>query len=147
MKTISPDISQKEFIELFELFNKFNESYIAVAIDKLFNRLREQITFEAGMRNASIHLVKGNLTFSACGFRRSKDYFFVEFYNETSINNKRIVREVKRDNVNQGVYQGKKIKYIISRVEIRSENEIDDELIKWIFNSYKLIDKTENAST
>jgi len=138
MKTIKPDISQKEFIELFD---KFNESYFAVSIDKLFNRLREQITFEVGMRNASIHLVTGNTTFSACGFRISKDYFFIEFYNETSINNKRIVREVKRDNVNQGVYQGKKIEYIISRVEIRSENEIDKELVEWLIKSYKLIEK------
>ena len=144
MNTINPNIAQKEFIELF---NKFNESYFVASIDKLFNKLLEQITFEVGIRNSSIHLVAGNTTFSACGFRRSKDYFFVEFYSETSIKDKRIVSEVKRDNINKGVYQGKKIEYIISRVEIRSENEIDEKLIEWIIKSYKLVEETENVST
>jgi len=118
-----------------------NESYFVASIDKLFNKLLEQITFEVKIQNASFHLITENIIFSACGFRRGKDYFFVEFYSEISIKDKRIVREVKRDNVNQGVYQGKKIEYIINRVEIRSENEIDEKLIEWIIKSYKLVEK------
>ena len=118
------------------LFKKFNESYFAFSIDKLFNKLLEQIIFEVKIQNASIHLSKEKTTFSAIGFRKRVNYYFVEFYTDASINDKRIVKEVKRDNM----YQGRKIEYIINRVEIRNENEINDKLIEWIIKSYKLME-------
>ena len=126
-----------------EFFKKFNEPYFVGCIDKLITKLREKISFEIKILNASIQFTKENYTFSACGFRRSKNYFFVEFYNENSITDKKIVREVKPDRV----YQGKKIDYRISRVEIRNEIEIDAELIEWIVKSYKLVEKLDNAGT
>ena len=114
---------------IVEFFNKFNEPCFIECFNKLTTKLREEISFEIKILNASIQFTKENLTFSACGFRRSKDYFFVEFYNKKSITDKRIVREVKHRG---NVYQGKKIDYIISRVEVRNEIEIDEELIEWI---------------
>ena len=127
---------------IVEFFNKFNEPYYINCFNKLTNKLLEKISFEIKILNTSIQFTDENTTFSACGFRRNKDYFFVEFYNKDKITDKRIVREAKHNNV----YQGKKIGYIISRVEIRNEIEIDEELIGWIVESYKLVENIDNAS-
>ena len=136
-------MENKKSYDIVEFFNKFNEPYFIDCFNKLTTELREKISFDIKILNASIQFTKENSTFSACGFRRSKNYFFVEFYNENSITDKKIVREVKPDRV----YQGKKIDYRISRVEIRNEIEIDEELIEWIVKSYKLVEKLDNAST
>ena len=131
MKEIDEIVSKEEF-NIF--FNKYNRSYFVDNVETLIRKLLDELTFEMKILKASFQLIKEKSAFSACGFRRSKDYFFVEFFNEERINNERIIREVKVDVEVQG---GKK-EYIISRVEIKDKNDIDDELIQWITKSYEL---------
>ena len=129
MKNKSICISKEKFNKFFI---KFDKEDLIDHIEKLIANMQKKLAFEIKILNASIHFTKDNSIFSACGFRRRQNYFLVEFFSETNINNKRIVKEIKNKYT-------EKNKYIINRVEIRNESEIDNELIEWICNSYNLV--------
>ena len=129
MKNINISITKEEFNYFF---SKFDKEDLVIHIEKLIVNMQKRITFEIKMLNASMHFTKNNIIFSACGFRRKQKYFLIEFFSRTNINNKRIVKEIKNKYT-------EKNKYIINRVEIRDEYEIDNELIEWICDSYNLV--------
>jgi len=131
MKEIDKIISKEE-LNIF--FNKYNRSYYADNVEKLIKEMLKKMTFQIKILNASIQFTKEKTAFAVCGFRRSKGYFFVEFFNEESINNERIIREIKVAVEAQALEK----EYIISRVEIKEEKDIDGELIKWIIKSWEL---------
>ncbi|MCL2127736.1 MAG: hypothetical protein FWH38_05735 [Treponema sp.] len=126
MKNNNTVIANEDF---GKFFIKFDKKDLSACIEKLIANMQEKLVFEIKTLNASIHFTKENVIFSACGFRRKQNYFIIEFISKTSLNNKRIVRGIKNKYT-------EKNGYIINRVEIRNENEIDNELIEWICNSY-----------
>jgi len=129
MKNKSLHITKEEFNGFFD---KYDKKELAGHVDKLISKMEKKIAFEIKMLNASIHFLKDNNIFSACGFRRRQKYFLVEFFSKTKINSKRVVMEIKNKYTENN-------NYIINRVEISDENEIDNELIEWICGSYGLI--------
>ena len=129
IKNINISIAKEDFSKFFL---KFDKEDLSTHIEKLITNMQKKIVFEIKILNTSIHFTIENVIFSACGFRRKQNYSLIEFFSKARINNKRIVKEIKNKYT-------EKNKYIINRVEIRNENEIDDELIEWICSSYNLI--------
>ena len=129
MKNINTSITKDNFSDFF---NKFDREDLSIQIKKLISNMQKKLVFKIKILNASIHFTKENKIFSACGFRRKQNYFLIEFFSKTKINNIRILKEIKNKYT-------EKNEFIINRIEIRKENDIDDELIEWICNSYNLV--------
>ena len=86
-----------------------------------------KLDFKLKIQKASIQLLNPE-PFAVIGLRRSKKNIFLEFYNETEIDKNRIVKTIKGNN-----------SFIINRVDIASECDIDTELIEYIIHSNELI--------
>lgn len=93
----------------------------------LLNKMSKTMDFKLIFQKASIQLVNSE-PFAVIGFRRSQKYIFLEFFNESKIENKRIIKTTKS-----------KINLIINRVNIVTSDEIDTELLNWINDSYKML--------
>ena len=137
MSELNDLISIKEFNDFF---NKFKGKDLLKNVKILLEKLLEKINFDIKINNGSIHLLRGKETFLACGFRRSKDYYFIEFISEKSINDTRITKEI----IIKDMKRNLKIKernndHIIYQVEINNGNDIDNKIINWIVKSYKLV--------
>ena len=137
MDKINEFISRKEFIEFFK---KFRGNNLLKNVKTLLEKLLEKIDFDIKINNGSIHLLEGKETFLACGFRRSKDYYFIEFISEKSISDVRITKEIIIKDMKRNLKIKEKINnYIICQIEIKDVNDIDGKIINWIIKSYKLI--------
>lgn len=96
----------------------------------LFNDLSLQFNFKLKIQKASIQLIH-TLPFAVLGFRKSKDYCFLEFYSASEIDNSRIVKKTKHND-----------RLIIHTVNLLPDSNIDDNILTWIKNSYELTTKT-----
>jgi hypothetical protein len=113
--------------ELIHFFEKYDEKYFLKSVSGLLDCLSRKISFEIKIQQASIQLMKEEKTFVVFGFRRSKNYYFVEFFSKIDIQDDRIIQKINKDEL------------VINRVEIKTENDIDSKLIDWILNSYRLM--------
>jgi hypothetical protein len=113
--------------QLIYFFEKYDEKYFLKSVSSLLNCLSRKISFEIKFQQASIQLMKEGKIFLAFGFRRSKNYYFVEFFSVVDIQDNRIIQKINRDEC------------IINRVEIKTENDIDNILVDWMITSYKEI--------
>ena len=95
----------------------------------LIKELKKAIDFKFKFLKASIQLVN-KTPFAVIAFRRSKPYFFVEFYSTEQIKSPRIIKTI--DKADQ---------QIINRVNVLSIEQIDEELLNWIQKS-KVIAET-----
>lgn len=89
--------------------------------------LEKRISFKLKIQKASIQCC-GKVPFGVVAFRRSKSFFFVEFYSNDPIDNNRITLILSKPN-----------KPIIYRVHIDSLKQIDEELINWMVLSKALV--------
>ena len=130
-------ISREEFNEFFY---KFKGKDLLKNVKILLEKLLEKIDFDLKINNGSIHLLKGKETFLACGFRRSKDYYFIEFFSEKHINDAKIAKEIIIKDMKRNLkIKNRNADNIIYQVEIKDENDIDKNIIDWIIKSYKLV--------
>jgi len=121
--------------EINKILLKYGKNNISKGIETLINKLSSEIIFDIKVLKSSIHFTKDKITFLVCGFRRNKDYYFIEFYSDKSINDKLIIKELKKDIIVQNVNKV----YIICRIEIINEISLNEKLIKWIIKSYNLV--------
>lgn len=115
-------MTTKENQKLEAFFSEDRECFKETVL-KLLNNLEKEITFSLKIQKASIQLCD-KVTFAIIAFRRSKPYFFVEFYNPEKLDNSRIVKTIAKTET-----------LIINRVNILLPKEIDKELLNWIKES------------
>ena len=115
---------ENQEIQKFLTGDKAKFRGIVIAI---LNQLEKEIEFKLKIQKASIQLCC-LVPFAVIGFRRSKSFIFVEFYNSNKIDDQRIVKSIT-----------KLEKLIINRVNIFSPNEIDKQLLNWIKKSESVV--------
>lgn len=97
-------------------------------VERLLNEVGKEICFKIKVLKASIQLCDKK-PFAVFAFRRSKSYFFVEFYSSASIDSPRIIKTIRKEGL------------IINRVNILSSEQIDRELLYWIQNSKEIAER------
>jgi len=127
-------VSQTQFNKFFE---KNNEKYFMNYIMELLNNLSQKIQFTLKPLSVQFHIMKGTEPFAAFGFRKKQkiSFFFIEFYSKDDINDEKIIKKTKKDIM----IKNKKFEYIINLIEIKMESKIDNQIIKWVEEAYKLI--------
>jgi len=90
-------------------------------------KLAQALAFKLKIQKSSIQLLNPQ-PFAVIGLRKNQKQIFIEFYNETAIDNNRIINTIKGKN-----------EYIINRVNIFDDRGIDSELIAFIIHSNDLI--------
>lgn len=100
----------------------------------LFDKLSLQFEFHLKIQKASIQLIHQH-PFAVIGFRKSKDYLFVEFYHHSVINGLAIVKTKIAENSK-----------IIHTIHLTPNAIINSNIINWIKDSYHLI-ITSNQTT
>jgi hypothetical protein len=114
-------MTQTEIDKLDDFFLNDRINY-KETIEGFLTEVEREITFKIKVLKASIQLLDKK-PFAVIAFRRSKSYFFVEFYSTENIDNPRIIKTIKKSEL------------IINRVNILSREQIDKELIHWIQKS------------
>jgi len=126
-------ISRLQFDKYFEYFPKKYKDYIM----DLLEILSTKIQFTLKKLSTQFHILKGTEPFAAFGFRerRTDCYYFVEFYSKFDIDDIRIIKKT----IKEVVVGNKKVKYIINLVIIEEGKRVDNQIINWIEEGYKLI--------
>ena len=119
-------ITKNRVMELATLIEFHHEEHESLSIS-IIKKVGDKINFKLKIQKASIQFLNPE-PFAVIGLRRSKKDVFLEFYNEIEIDNNRIIKTVKGNN-----------SFIINRVNISSDSDIDTELIDYIVHSDKLI--------
>lgn len=119
-------INKNRVIELPTLIEFHHEEHKTLSFS-IIKKMADKMEFKLKIQKASIQFLNPE-PFAVIGLRRSQKNVFLEFYNENKINKDRIVKTIKGNNP-----------FIINRVNISDENDIDTELIKYIIHSNELI--------
>lgn len=119
-------ILQKENINSLTNLYDFKEAEHRILSILLLERLAQSLDFKLKIQKSSIQLLNAK-AFAVIGFRRNHKHIFIEFYSKAGINSNRIISTVKDKN-----------EYIINRINILEDNDIDAELIEFITCSNKL---------
>lgn len=118
-------MNEKERAQLTDFLGSDRQVYSDLVF-LLFDNLSKQLDFKLKIQKASIQLIH-KFPFAVLGFRKSKDYFFVEFYYNSVIDNSRIIKtKMFGDSM------------IIHTVNLYSNSIIDDNIVNWIKSSYEL---------
>jgi len=127
-------VSQTQFNKFFE---KNSGKCFMNYIMELLNKLSQEIQFTLKPLSVQFHIMKGTEPFAAFGFRKKQkmSFFFIEFYSKYDINDKKIIKKTKK----KVMIKNKKFEYIINIMEIKMESKINNQIIKWIEEAYKLI--------
>jgi len=94
-------------------------------VSKLLNALARKVEFKLKIQRASIQLI-ADVAFSVIGFRKNGNRLFVEFYSGKTISIPRVEE------------MGQRGGRLIYRASLNSIDDINEELIQWILNSYHL---------
>ena len=119
-------ITKNRVMELPALIEFHREEHKSLSIS-IIKKIGDRIDFKLKIQKASVQLLNPE-PFAVIGLRRSKKDVFLEFYNEIEIDNNRIVKTLKGNN-----------SFIINRVNITAERDIDTELIEYIVHSNELV--------
>lgn len=114
----------KEIPTYINFHKKEHEILSKYFIEKVFNK----IDFKLKIQKASIQLLNA-APFVVLGLRRSEKHIFIEFYNENIIDDKRIVKTLKKDD------------NVINRVNISTTTDIDKQLVDFVIHSNYLINR------
>jgi len=127
------DISRLQFDKYFENLSVKYKYYIM----GLLEILSTKIQFTLKKLSTQFHILKGTEPFAAFGFRKRRTdcYYFVEFYSKFDIDDIRIIKKT----IKEIVVGNKKVKYIINLIKIQDDEKIDNQIINWIEEGYKLI--------
>ncbi len=117
------DKAKRNELEKHFIFHQKEHEILTLA---LLDKFSNAFEFKLKVQKASIQLLNPQ-PFAVLGFRRSEKHIFIEFYTQTEIKNNRIVKTLKSEN-----------NLIINRVEIFTENDIDEELINWMKESSRI---------
>jgi hypothetical protein len=112
---------------LLNLFFENNYSQYKQTCFHLLNTFSELVSFDIKIQKASIQLINPE-PFAVLAFRKSITGIIIEFYNNGEIKSDRIIKTIK----NVG-------KPTIRRMTIQNIEEIDEELMKWFANSYRIM--------
>jgi len=126
-------ISKLQFDKYFEHLPIKYKDYIM----DLLEILSTKIQFTLKRLSTQFHILKGTEPFAAFGFRkrRTDSYYFVEFYSKFDIDDIRINKKT----IKEVVVENKKVKYIINLIIIEERKRVDNQIINWIEEGYKLI--------
>lgn len=94
-------------------------------VTKLLNALAGKVEFKLKNQKTSIQLI-ADVAFSVIGFRKNENQLFVEFYSEKTISSPGVKETGQREG------------WLIHRASLHGIDDINDELIQWIQNSYHL---------
>jgi hypothetical protein len=119
-------ITKNRVMELPTLIEFHREEHKSLSIS-IIKKIGDRIDFKLKIQKASVQLLNPE-PFAVIGLRRSKKDIFLEFYNEIEIDNNKIVKTLKGNN-----------SFIINRVNITAERDIDTELIEYIVHSNELV--------
>lgn len=118
-------MNDKERAKLIDFFKSDRQEYVELVFS-LLESLSKQLEFKLKIQSASIQLIH-KFPFAVVGFRKSKSYFFIEFYYNSVIDSHCIVKTTRLSN-----------SVIIHTVNLSSESTIDDNIFDWIKSSYDL---------
>jgi len=126
-------ISRLQFDKYFENLSIAYKNYIMDLLDKLSTKIR----FSLKKLNTQFHIIKETEPFAAFGFRRRKtnSYYFIEFYSRYDINDIRISKKT----IKEVITKNKKVKYTINLIKVQDGVKIDDQVLNWVEEGYKLI--------
>ena len=126
-------ISRIQFDKYFETLSMKYKNYIM----DLLGILSTKIQFTLKKLSTQFHIIKGTEPFAAFGFRRRKtdSYYFIEFYSRFDIDDIRISKKT----IKEVIVKNKKMNYIINQIKIKEDEKIDNQIINWIEEGYKLI--------
>jgi len=126
-------ISRYQFDKFFDNSSIKYKNYIMDLLDKLSTRIQ----FTLKKLSTQFHIIKRNKPFAAFGFRkrRADSYYFIEFYSKFDIDDFRIIKRT----IKEVIVKNKKMKYIINLIKIPEDINIDNQIINWIEEGYKLI--------
>ncbi|GBU24409.1 hypothetical protein R83H12_01039 [Fibrobacteria bacterium R8-3-H12] len=126
-------ISRLQFDTYFENLSMKHKDCIM----DLLNILSTRIQFTLKKLSTQFHIMKGTEPFVAFGFRKRKtdNYYFIEFYSKFDIDDIRISKKTAKE----VIVKNKKMKYIINLIKIKECEKIDNQIINWIEEGYKLI--------
>jgi len=126
-------ISRLQFDKYFENLSVQYKKHIMDLLDTLSTRMK----FTLRKLSAQFHILKGNEPFAAFGFRRRKtdSYYFFEFYSKFDIDDVRISKKT----IKGVIVKNNKMKYIINLIKIKESEKIDNQIINWIEDGYKLL--------
>lgn len=119
-------ITKNRVMELPTLIEFHHKEHKSLSIS-IIKKMGDRIDFKLKIQKTSIQLLNPE-PFAVIGIRRSKNDVFLEFYNEIEIDKNRIVKTIKGNN-----------SFIINRVNIVAENDIDTELIEYMVHSNELL--------
>lgn len=121
-------MNEKDINRLLKFLDPDKQMYVDLLV-RLLSRLSLEVDFKLKIQKASIQLIH-QLPFAVIGFRKSKDYLLVEFYDNAAIEDERIVkRTVCKESM------------IIKTIHVTFDAEIDDAIINWIRKSFELVIK------
>jgi len=119
-------ITKNRAIELPTLIKFHQEEHKSLSFS-IIEKMDDKMDFKLKIQKASIQFLNPE-PFAVIGLRRNHKNVFLEFYNEKKIDKDRIVKTIKGNN-----------SFIINRVNISDENDIDTELIGYIIHSNELV--------
>jgi len=126
-------ISKHQFDKYFDNLSIKYKNNIMDLLDKISTKIQ----FKLKKLSVQFHIIKGTEPFAAFGFRRRKtdSCFFIEFYSINIIDDIRISKKT----IKEVIVKNKKMNYIINLVKINEGEKMDNKIINWIEESYKLI--------
>jgi hypothetical protein len=126
-------ISKLQFDKYFDNLCIEYKDYVM----ELLDILSQKISFLLKLLSVQFHIIKETEPFAAFGFRKRKKerFFFVEFYSKIDIDDIRVNEKTQKEII----VNGKKADYIINLVKINKDKKIDNQIVKWIEEAYKLV--------
>ncbi len=119
-------ITKNRIIELPTLIEFYHEEHKSLSI-LIIKKMADRMEFKLKIQKTSIQLLNPE-PFAVIGLRRSDKNVFLEFYNENEIDKSRTVKTIKGKNP-----------FIINRVNIAFEHDMDTKLIEYIIHSNELV--------
>ncbi|WP_156888350.1 DUF5655 domain-containing protein [Spirochaeta cellobiosiphila] len=118
-------IELSDVYKMAEYIHFYQEQHQQLSL-LLIERLSAHLDFKLKIQKATVHFVKDD-SFAVIGLRRSKASIFVEFHVSKFIKNPRVEKTLT----------GRKGQ-LIHRVTVHNGEDIDETLLTWIKDSYRL---------